>query len=81
MTKQIPMKPEIKALYEQARKLSDDDRAELVDLLTNCLGADNGLSPAWRDEIDRRSQALERGEMESYPADEVMQRLRARLRK
>ncbi|MCH8043138.1 MAG: addiction module protein [Planctomycetes bacterium] len=39
------------------------------------------LSLAWRQEIRRRLEAFDRGEMEAIPAEEVFERLRNRMTK
>jgi hypothetical protein len=38
-----------------------------------------GLSPAWREEVRRRREEIERGEVEAVPAEVVLGRMRAML--
>jgi putative addiction module component (TIGR02574 family) len=75
-------KPE--ELYKEALKLSEEEREELVRLLT--MQADSGwaspeIEQAWMEECDRRMKAIEDGTMELIPADEVYRHVRERLAK
>ena len=75
-------KPE--ELYKEALKLSEEEREELVRLLT--MQADSGwaspeIEQAWMEECDRRMTAIEDGTMELIPADEVYRHVRERLAK
>jgi putative addiction module component (TIGR02574 family) len=60
-------------LAEQARKLSAEERSRLVDLLMETLRepplAD--VEAAWAEEIARRVEAFERGEVETFAAEDV----------
>jgi putative addiction module component (TIGR02574 family) len=75
-------KPE--ELYKEALKLSEEEREELVRLLT--MQADSGwaspeIEQAWMEECDRRMKAIEDGTMELIPADQVYRHVRERLAK
>lgn len=66
-------------LYREALALSGEEREELVRLLMT--EANNGfaspeIEKAWMDEIERRVKAIERGEMELIPGENVMRDLR-----
>jgi len=68
---------EAKKVFEQALALPEQDRAALVDALSDSLhGTDEDLSPEWKAEIARRIEALERGESHLIAGDEVEVRLR-----
>jgi putative addiction module component (TIGR02574 family) len=64
-------------ILEAVMELSPEDRSELaVDLLqTIDLEPSN---PDWRQELRRRADAIDRGEMKLIPADEALRKLRAR---
>lgn len=71
-------------VYREALTLSDKEREELVRLLT--MPADSAwsspeLEQAWMDECDRREEAIDRGEMDLIPAEEVHRRVSEYLRK
>ena len=83
------MSSRVEKLYEAAQGLSDAERENLLLLLTHTPTADaenSGFaSPeierAWREECDRRVEAMDRGDMELIPAEEVFRRLREQLRR
>jgi len=69
-----------KKLLEEALALPSEDRAKLVEALADSLdAAEIDLGPAWKAEIERRVEAIERGESRLIPGDEVDARLRAVL--
>jgi putative addiction module component (TIGR02574 family) len=73
---------EAKKIFEQALALSEDERAALIEALSESLqGAEEDLSVEWKTEIARRIEAVERGESRLIPADEVEARLREVLRR
>lgn len=60
-------------LEQQARALSPDDRARLVEVLLESL-RESHLSEveiAWNREIDARIAAYDRGEIQAFPAEDV----------
>lgn len=66
-------------VLEQALQLPADERRHVVDALQESLHGDaDDLSPAWKDEIVRRVQAFERGELESVDGEEAFARIRAK---
>ncbi|MEO8007475.1 MAG: addiction module protein [Betaproteobacteria bacterium] len=69
-------------LLEQAKKLSADERAALIDALheLNAL-PDPEWEAAWIRECKDRLAALDRGEMQTYYGDEVMAEAHARLKR
>jgi putative addiction module component (TIGR02574 family) len=67
-------------VFAQALALSPEDRAALIEMLAESLCApEHELSPAWKAEIVRRIEAVERGESQLIPADEVEARVLASL--
>jgi hypothetical protein len=83
------MASKVEELYEKAMQLSEDDREVLLLMLTNaarCNEANNGwanpeIEQAWMEEIERRVAAMDRGEVELIPAEEVFRRLEERFSK
>lgn len=72
----------IETLVEQAKTLPQDEREVLIAALLATLDPpDPDWEAAWIKECEDRIDALERGEMETIDADEVMAELRAKLRK
>jgi putative addiction module component (TIGR02574 family) len=53
-------------LFEEAMKLDPQERATLVRLLIEALGAEReeGVDEAWREEIERRMAELDAGSVE-----------------
>ena len=66
-------------VLEDALALPEDERAALADALNESLSPAGDLSPAWKAEIARRIEAVERGESRLVPGDEAMARVRAAL--
>ena len=87
------MTTELERIEAEALKLSAQERERLVDSLLASLdwpveGAESGpafatpeLERYWVEESHRRMKLIECGEMETYPADEVIAQLRAELRR
>ena len=71
-------------VFKDALALSDAEREELVRLLTmhrDGCGAAPENEQAWAEEIERRVAAMDRGEMELIPAEDVFRRLEERFSK
>ena len=69
-------------IYREALSLGEAEFEELVRLLTmknDSLWASPEIEQSWMDECDRRVKAMDRGEMELIPADEVYRSIRERL--
>ena len=60
-------------LAEQARTLAPEDHSRLVDLLLESLHESPlaEVEAAWAKEIERRVAAYERGEVQTFAAEEV----------
>jgi putative addiction module component (TIGR02574 family) len=69
-------------IKEKAAQLSELERAELALALIESLDGppDTDVEEAWRIEVERRLAQIERGEVQLIPGDEVLERLRHRLR-
>lgn len=64
-------------LLDEALALPAEERAALVDALSESLEPID-LSPEWHAEIQRRIDAIERGDTKLVPWDDVRARLRAK---
>lgn len=70
-----------KKLADDALSLSDNDRAELADVLLLSLrppGAEE-IDQAWAEEAERRVKEIDSGEVELLDGEKVLQEARARL--
>ena len=80
------MNQRIKAIVEEARKLTPEEQDELLDLLQIELHGEAGegtpeeIEAAWLEVAQQRMDAADRGEATFIPAADVMAELRARLR-
>jgi len=77
------MNERVRAIVEEARKLTSEERRELVDLLEAELvdeGSPAEIEAAWLEEVERRAASAERGETISISFDEAMTRARRYLR-
>jgi len=63
----------VKELDRQARQSAAEERAQLAELLLESLheGPLAEIEAAWAVEIRERAAAFERGELQTYPAEEV----------
>ncbi|WP_129776195.1 addiction module protein [Peristeroidobacter soli] len=66
------MPTSLKQILEQARALSTEDRAKLVNsLLESPDSPQSDIEKAWAEEIEQRLAAFDRGEISAYPAEDV----------
>jgi putative addiction module component (TIGR02574 family) len=66
------MSASLKQIEEQARALSTEERAKLAESMLESLHAPvSEVEAAWVEEIERRVAAFDRGEIPSYPAEDV----------
>ena len=65
-------------VLEEALKLSPNERAEVAEQLIASLeeAPDTAVEEAWQQEVQRRLQQVERGEVKIIPWEEVQRRLR-----
>jgi len=68
-----------KTLSERARRLSPEDRIELVDdILASLDEPDPNIDRLWAKEAEERLAACRRGEIKAVPLREVLARYRAK---
>ena len=67
-------------IKKEAMKLAPEERADLADLLWFSVGSREEVRAAWDAEIERRVSAMDAGESEFAPAEQVMADLREKLR-
>jgi putative addiction module component (TIGR02574 family) len=72
------MSPNAKKILEEAMQLEPTARALIAETLLESLDfeEDFEVSQAWRDEIQRRCEQIDRGEVELIDSDTVMGELR-----
>jgi putative addiction module component (TIGR02574 family) len=75
----------LKELEDQALQLSPQERGELIHRLIVSLEGEpedtpEAIARAWDDEIARRVADMDAGRTQWTPADEVMSRIRAKIR-
>lgn len=71
----------LKSIEEQARALSAVDRARLAESMLESLYTSIAeIKALWAEEIEERVSAFDRGEITSYPAEEVFADARRTLR-
>jgi putative addiction module component (TIGR02574 family) len=77
------MTPQVSELLEKALSLSARERGLLIDRLVESLDdepAEEGVEAAWEDEIKRRVDDIRSGRAKTIPGEQVLGRLKARLR-
>ena len=73
------MNEKVKALSQEARKLSPAERAELIDeLITSLDRPDPAIDELWTKEAEDRLAAYDRGEMGTHDISQVVAKLRTR---
>jgi putative addiction module component (TIGR02574 family) len=73
------MNAKTKALSEEARKLTPEERIELVeDILGSLHPTDPELDRLWAEEARDRLEAYRRGELDAIPFEEVIASIRKR---
>ena len=66
------MSASLKQIEEQARALSAEERAKLAESMLESLHTPVAeIEAVWEEEIERRVAAFDRGEISSYPAEDV----------
>jgi putative addiction module component (TIGR02574 family) len=74
---------QISELLEKALALSSQDRGVLIGRLIDSLDddpAEEGVEAAWDEEIKRRIDDIRSGRVKTIPGEQVLGRLKARLR-
>lgn len=75
----------VKKLFEEARKLPPEERADLVDMLivdeakNQSPGVEMNpeIKRAWAEEAERRLEAYEKGEAKAMDGEEILRKLLA----
>ena len=65
-------------VLDEALKLTTNERAEVAEQLIASLdeASDTDVEQAWQEEVQRRLQQIERGEVKTIPWEVVQRRLR-----
>ena len=72
------MPASLKEIDEQARALSAEERAKLAQTMLESLHPPlSEIEAAWAEEIEQRVAAFDRGEIPSYPAEDVFAEVRS----
>ncbi|GFE89417.1 addiction module protein [Steroidobacter agaridevorans] len=75
------MPTSLKQILEQARALSTEDRAKLINSLLESLDSPlSAVEKVWAEEIEQRIAGFDRGEISAYPAEDVFADARRLLR-
>lgn len=81
------MNDRVRAIVEEARKLTPEERLELFERLEEEFGGDGGdgapeeVEAAWLEVVERRIDKSERGETTPVEFDEAMAKARGRIRR
>lgn len=69
-------------ILQSALNLQPGERAEIAATLLRSLDdqADDVLDPEWADEIKRRIESIDKGEVQLIPWEDVIRSMRERLR-
>ncbi len=68
------MNEKVANILKQVRELSEDERAALIEALTEdeaCEFSSREIAKAWQEEIERRIDAYDRGEIQAIDAYKV----------
>ena len=65
-------------IVEETRQLPPDTVAELIDriLIARHGGLEPGIEQRWKEEVRRRIQEIQNGEVEGIPVEESLARMR-----
>jgi putative addiction module component (TIGR02574 family) len=75
------MQRNLAELFEEASRLTEEDRAELAGRLLETLHGqpEEGVEAAWAEEIERRIRQIDSGEVTTIPWEEVRAKMHALL--
>jgi putative addiction module component (TIGR02574 family) len=76
------MSEKVAQVLQAALELSLEERADFLDAFQTAVAGKENVLPfdeEWLAEIQRRSEAYDRGEMQSYTWEEVKKRLQKRI--
>jgi putative addiction module component (TIGR02574 family) len=76
------MTPKAESLLHRVLRLSDHDRVVIADVLVQSLSGFESaeVERAWLEEAQRRAAAIDSGEEETVPWEDMRERLNARIR-
>ncbi len=74
------MPTNLEILEAEALRLTNEERARLVERLIASLDIDPAVDEAWAAEVERRHAELERGEVAPLPGPETLARLKQEFR-
>ena len=84
----VDMNKRVTAIVEEARKLTHEERLELLDLMHIEIACDEAaegtpeeIEVSWVEEVERRIEKADRGETTFVDFDEVMAKARALIRR
>jgi len=63
----------------EAMRLTPEERVDLAEKLWISVETPQAIAEAWDVEIERRIAQFDAGEVEAYPAEKVIEELRAKL--
>jgi putative addiction module component (TIGR02574 family) len=69
----------LERLEAEALGLPLPERTRLIECLLASLDEDDEIAAAWAEEAERRIDALERGETQALPVEDVIAQARARI--
>lgn len=82
------MNQRVKTLVDDIRKLTPDERLELMAELATVIdndapadGTPEEIEAAWMEEVEKRIDARDRGEGQTFSSEEVVAAARARIAK
>ncbi len=70
----------VEALEAEALRLSNQERARLVERLIASLDTDSDIEDAWAAEVERRNAEIESGAVSLVSGPEALARLKAEFR-
>lgn len=70
----------VEALVVEALRLSNQERARLVERLIASLDTDSDIEDAWAAEVERRNAEIESGAVSLISGPEALDRLKAEFR-
>ena len=74
------MNSTVETLEAEALRLSNEERARLVERLIASLDTDSDIEDAWAAEVERRNAEIESGAVSLISGPEALDRLKAEFR-
>ncbi len=73
------MDRDVNRVIEEVLELPPEDRLRVAERIYESI-PDDDVSRAWLEEVERRELEWEKGEVQGFPAEDVIREARARLR-